>query len=135
MKSKVYFADMRASFRESLPQKLTRLIDTAGLGKIDMAGKFVAIKLHFGEPGNLAYLRPNYARAVADYVRERGGKPRSTISKAPTPTAFRPSRRAATSSSRTGLRARTRSSSTLTAMRFSTPRSAARSPMRTSSSA
>lgn len=75
MKSKVYFADMRASFRESLPQKLTRLIDTAGLGKIDMAGKFVAIKLHFGEPGNLAYLRPNYARAVADYVRERGGKP------------------------------------------------------------
>lgn len=75
MKSKVYFADMRASFRESLPRKLTRLIDTAGLGKIGLAGKYVAVKLHFGEPGNLAYLRPNYARAVADYVRERGGKP------------------------------------------------------------
>ncbi len=75
MKSKVYFADMRASYRESLPAKLTRLIDTAGLGGVDMTGKFVAIKIHFGEPGNLAYLRPNYAKAVADYVKARGGKP------------------------------------------------------------
>ncbi len=75
MKSKVYFANMRASFRESLPAKLTRLIDRAGLGSIDMTDKFVAIKMHFGEPGNLAYLRPNYAKAVADYVRAHGGKP------------------------------------------------------------
>lgn len=75
MKSKVYFADMRTSHKESLPQKLTRLMERSGLGAIDMAGKYVAIKLHFGEPGNLAYLRPNYAKAVADYVRAHGGKP------------------------------------------------------------
>ena len=35
----------------------------------------MAIKLHFGEPGNLAFLRPNWARTVADFVKERGGKP------------------------------------------------------------
>lgn len=29
-----------------------------GIKKIDMEGKFVAIKMHFGELGNLAYLRP-----------------------------------------------------------------------------
>lgn len=75
MKSKVYFTNMRTTFRESLPAKLTRLIDKAGLGSIDMKGKFVAIKIHFGEPGNLAYLRPNWAKAVADYVKKRGGKP------------------------------------------------------------
>lgn len=75
MKSRVYFANMRTSFRESLPAKLTRLIDTAGLGAIDMKNKYVAIKLHFGEPGNLAYLRPNYAKTVADYVRAHGGRP------------------------------------------------------------
>ena len=40
-----------------------------------MDGKFVAIKMHFGELGNLGFLRPNYARAVVDVVRELGGKP------------------------------------------------------------
>ncbi len=40
-----------------------------------MEGKFVAIKMHFGELGNISFLRPNYARAVADLVREMGGKP------------------------------------------------------------
>lgn len=75
MKSKVYFTNMHASYRESLPAKLARLIDTAGLGQIDMNGKYVAVKLHFGEPGNLAYLRPNYAKVIADYVKAHGGKP------------------------------------------------------------
>ena len=75
MASKVYFADLRADVHENLQQKLTRLIKTAGMGDIDFQDKFVAIKLHFGEPGNLAFLRPNWARAVADFVKERGGKP------------------------------------------------------------
>ena len=75
MASKVYFADFRATFTENLQQKLTRLLKTAGMGEIDFDRKFTAIKMHFGEPGNLAFLRPNWARTVADFVRERGGKP------------------------------------------------------------
>ena len=75
MASKVYWADLRADFHENLQQKLTRLMKTAGMGDIDFQDKFVAIKLHFGEPGNLAFLRPNWARTVADFVKERGGKP------------------------------------------------------------
>ena len=75
MASKVYFADLRADMHENLQQKLTRLMKTAGMGDIDFQDKFVAIKLHFGEPGNLAFLRPNWARTVADFVKERGGKP------------------------------------------------------------
>lgn len=75
-KSKVYFADFRCpSWRENLPQKLARLMMTAGFGDIDMEGKYVAVKMHFGEPGNLAYLRPNWARAVADLVKSQGGRP------------------------------------------------------------
>ena len=31
--------------------------------------------MHFGELGNISFLRPNYARAVADVVKELGGKP------------------------------------------------------------
>ncbi len=74
--SKVYFADFRCpSWRENLPQKLARLMMTAGFGEIDMEGKFVAIKMHFGEPGNLAYLRPNWAKAVAGLVKSQGGVP------------------------------------------------------------
>lgn len=75
MSSKVYFTNMNATVTENLPQKLRRLIDKAGLGTIDFKNKFVAIKAHFGEPGNLAYLRPNYAKVIVDYVRERGGVP------------------------------------------------------------
>lgn len=75
-KSDVYFADMRAyPGKENLLQKLNRLMVKAGIDKIDFKNKFVAIKIHFGEPGNLAYLRPNFAKVVADAVKQRGGKP------------------------------------------------------------
>lgn len=74
-KSKVYFTDFRTHVGVSLTEKLQRLIKKAGMTDIDMDGKFVAIKMHFGELGNLSYLRPNYAKAVADVVKECGGKP------------------------------------------------------------
>lgn len=74
-KSKVYFTDFRTRVGVSLTEKLQRIIKKAGITDIDMDGKFVAIKMHFGELGNLSYLRPNYAKAVADVVKECGGKP------------------------------------------------------------
>ena len=48
---------------------------SAGFETIDFEDHYAAIKIHFGEYGNLAFLRPNYARVVADYVKELGGKP------------------------------------------------------------
>lgn len=75
MKSKVFYTDMHSTSNENLLQKLQRLIKTAGIGQINFENKFSAIKIHFGEPGNLAFLRPNYAKAVADVVRELHGKP------------------------------------------------------------
>jgi len=75
-KAKVYFTDFRTkAFGDGLPTKLKKMIKKAGIGQIDMKGRFAAIKLHFGELGNISYLRPNYARAVADVVKELGGKP------------------------------------------------------------
>jgi uncharacterized Fe-S center protein len=74
-KSLVYFTDMRCGVGTSLLDKLRRLIDAAGINKIDFREKFAAIKIHFGEPGNLAFLRPNFSRVVADRVKELGGKP------------------------------------------------------------
>ena len=74
-KSKVYFTDFRTGLGVPLTAKLQKLIRLAGIGSIDFEGKFVAIKMHFGELGNLAYLRPNYAKAVADVIKENGGLP------------------------------------------------------------
>ena len=73
--SKVYFTDFRTAVGVSLTEKLQKLIRRAGIGSIDMNGRFVAIKMHFGELGNLSYLRPNYARAVAEVIKEQGGNP------------------------------------------------------------
>ncbi len=73
--SKVYFTDLRTHGHTNLPDKLKKLVYAAGIDQIDFENKFVAIKMHLGEPGNLAYLRPNYARAIVDVVRELGGKP------------------------------------------------------------
>ena len=75
MKSEVFFTDMRAEIGDTIPDKFRRLILKAGFGNIDFDKKFVAIKMHFGELGNLAYLRPGYPRVIAEEVRNKGGVP------------------------------------------------------------
>lgn len=73
--SKVYFTNFRATFTENLLQKLARLVKKAGmLEQIDFKNQYTAIKIHFGEPGNLAYLRPNYSKVIVDLIKEQGGK-------------------------------------------------------------
>ncbi len=74
-KSKVYMTTFRTRVGVSQLTKFRKLLEAAGMGGIDFADKFTAIKIHFGEPGNLAFLRPNYAKVVADYIKELGGKP------------------------------------------------------------
>ena len=75
-KAKVYFTDFRTPYGgDTMPGKLKKLIRKAGIAQLNLEGQFVAIKIHFGELGNLSFLRPNYARAVADVVKELGGKP------------------------------------------------------------
>ena len=74
-KSTVYFTDFRCPVGTSQLDKLKKVCLAAGIKNIDMDGKFVAIKMHFGELGNLAFLRPNYAKVVADLCKEQGGMP------------------------------------------------------------
>ena len=74
-KAKVWFTDLRAVPGTSLQDKLRRLLNAAGFAQLDLEKKFVAIKINFGEPGNLSYLRANWARTVADMVKAKGGIP------------------------------------------------------------
>jgi len=72
-KSKVYFTDMRCDFDTNLLDKMRKLIDAAGIEEIDFDRKYAAIKIHFGEPGNLSFLRPNFSKVITDRVKELGG--------------------------------------------------------------
>ena len=74
-KSTVYFSDMRCPAGVSLLEKFDRLICKAGISEIDFQNQFTAIKIHFGEPGNLSFLRPNFAKTVVDRIKKLGGKP------------------------------------------------------------
>lgn len=76
MKSKVYFAGVHTNGKqESLLVKLQQLFDKAGFGDMIAHDDIVAVKMHFGEKGNTAYIRPTFARQVVDKIKEKGGKP------------------------------------------------------------
>lgn len=74
-KAKVYFSDLRTSPTSNLLDKMERLLKRAGIGQLPLQDSFTAIKIHFGEPGNLAYIRPNYAARMANLLRSFGAKP------------------------------------------------------------
>ncbi|MDD1771371.1 MAG: DUF362 domain-containing protein [Methanomassiliicoccales archaeon] len=72
---KVYFTDMDTCQGNNLLNKMEKVLRRAGLDRMDLDGKLVAIKMHFGEPGNLAYIRPNLAAVLVKMVKEKGGRP------------------------------------------------------------
>lgn len=75
MKSKVYFMDLRATHQENLFQKLGRLLDTAGIAERFKERDLVAVKLHFGEMGNAAFIRPIFLRKIVESIKKNGGNP------------------------------------------------------------
>ena len=75
MASNVYFSDFSTRGGLSQLEKLEKLITKAGIDTIDFKEKYVAVKVHFGEWGNMAFLRQQYARVVCDHIKKLGGKP------------------------------------------------------------
>jgi hypothetical protein len=75
MKSKVYFIDLRAGQKRNLFAKLEQLLETSGLKKLIHQRALVAVKLHFGEDGNLSYIHPRLVRSVVDMIKINGGQP------------------------------------------------------------
>jgi uncharacterized protein len=75
MKSLVFFSDLKVESGKTLLDKLDILLDRADLkGKIKEKD-LTAIKLHFGEKGNTAFVRPIFLRRIVDRVKELKGKP------------------------------------------------------------
>lgn len=73
--SQVFFTNLRTTPTSNLLDKMERLVRRGGIAGIDFENRFAAIKIHFGEPGNMAYLRPQYAARMAGLLRSLGAKP------------------------------------------------------------
>ncbi len=75
MKSQVYFIDFRATFKENFLKKMDRLMKQAGMENCISKRDLVAVKLHFGETGNTAFIRPIYLRQTVQTIKKAGGFP------------------------------------------------------------
>jgi hypothetical protein len=75
MASTVYFSNLRTKYDNSLLVKVKRLAGAAGLENILTKKGLTAVKIHFGERGNTAFIRPLLVRPIVDAILEAGGKP------------------------------------------------------------
>jgi uncharacterized Fe-S center protein len=75
MASQVYFTSLRTGYRNSLPAKIERLALAAGLEDIVRKGGLTAVKLHFGEKGGTAFIRPVLVRPVVEALLQAGARP------------------------------------------------------------
>lgn len=75
-KSNVYFADTRARRKsDNMVIKVGKLLKASGLDGVFEKGDFVAIKTHFGEPGNTTFIRPQFLGKIVDVIARKGGRP------------------------------------------------------------
>jgi len=73
--TEVYFSDVRAGKKRSLLDKTEALFDKAGFGDFIEKGDMVAVKVHFGERGNTAFVSPIFIRRIVNKIKACGGKP------------------------------------------------------------
>ncbi len=72
--SDVHFADLSADRRSGVIEKIAGLLTLLGLADEELNRRLVAIKMHFGEQGNNAYIRPLYIARIVSFLKERGAR-------------------------------------------------------------
>ncbi len=75
MQSTVWFTDLSAPPGRSMIHKTGQLLGAAGLARRIGPGALTAVKLHFGERGNVSFIRPVYVRKIVEEIESAGGKP------------------------------------------------------------
>ncbi|WP_455645398.1 DUF362 domain-containing protein [Methanosphaera sp.] len=76
MTSEVYFTDMKSeNAKNSMIWKLQKLYDETKFNEKLEVNEKIAIKTHFGERGNTAYIQPTYIRQIVDSIKEKRAKP------------------------------------------------------------
>ncbi len=75
MTADVFFIDLETSSKENLPQKLSRLVKKAGIKDVLKKNDLTSVKIHFGEKGNTAYIRPVFIRQIIETIKEYKANP------------------------------------------------------------
>ncbi len=75
MSAKVYFTKITGSYKANIFKRIINLCYKVGINEKIKEKNFVAIKLHFGEMGNAAFIRPVFVREIVKEVKSLGGKP------------------------------------------------------------
>ena len=75
IKPEVFFADLLATGKRNLLDKVSELLTFAGLGELFSKGQLIAVKLHFGEKGNTGFISPVFVRRIVEMVKETGASP------------------------------------------------------------
>ena len=75
MPSQVYMIDLSASWKKSVPAKVEDLFNAMKPSEMFKSKDLIAIKIHFGEYGNTAHIRPQFVRRIVDILKGLGAKP------------------------------------------------------------
>lgn len=75
MKPKVFFVDTSAKNKRGLPEKLKILFNKLNFGFVIEKDDLCAIKTHFGELGNSAFVQGFFLRVIVSEIKKLGGKP------------------------------------------------------------
>ncbi len=75
MQSSVFFTPVSNPKTQSPLAKIDRLLAACHINQKYSPPQLVAIKAHFGEMGNTAFLRPVYFRPIIDVLKRMGTKP------------------------------------------------------------
>lgn len=67
-KSPVYFLPAYSNSSRGLVKSLPALLEQSGLSRIISEKDLVAVKVHFGEPGNKTFVRPEFIRRIAAFL-------------------------------------------------------------------
>lgn len=74
--SKVYYLSLNSSAKKgSTLKRIPELLEVLSFHKVARPKALTAIKMHFGERGNTAFIRPLYLQRIVDYLKEKGMKP------------------------------------------------------------
>ncbi len=71
----VFFVDYKKGRHKSLVQSTEKLFNKLKISEDLQSGDIIAVKVHFGEAGNTAYLSPIYARRIVKKLKESNTKP------------------------------------------------------------
>ncbi len=75
MQAKVFYSSLQNKTQKSPLDKISKLLKKVNISDTFQVKELVAVKVHFGELGNTAFLRPVYLRPIIGALKDMNTKP------------------------------------------------------------